>query len=97
VSKLELDRVESLLRQSANDQAVDLTLVGRNRAVVLSTRSDRPPGSLLQRPKNGIIEQLDDDFYQFFPNNSELVMVRWMNSSFVQKCLWQPVCPGCCW
>ncbi len=94
LSKLALDRVESLLRQSANDQAVDLTLVGRNRAVVLSTRGDRPPGSLLQRPENGIIEQLDDDFYQFFPNNSELVMVRWMNSSFVQEV---PVATGLPW
>lgn len=93
-SELTLDRVESLLRQSAGDQDLDLTLVGRRQAVVLSTQGDRPPGSLLQLPENSSIEQLDEHFYQLFPDKHRPIMVRWINSSFVQEV---PVDTGLPW
>lgn len=94
ISELTLDRLEELLRQSASTQNAEMTLVGRKRAVVLSTRGDRPSGSLLQLSDNSSIEQLDENFYQLFPNQSKPVMVRWMNSFFVQEV---PVATGLPW
>ncbi|GAB4475002.1 MAG: hypothetical protein OHK0037_36140 [Elainellaceae cyanobacterium] len=94
VNELTLDRLEELLRQSASSQNAEITLVGRNQVVVLSTRGDRPTGSLLQLPQNSSVEQLDENFYQLFPGQSKPVMVRWMNSFFVQEV---PVATGLPW
>ncbi|BAU44360.1 Alkaline phosphatase synthesis sensor protein PhoR [Leptolyngbya sp. O-77] len=94
LSEVGLGRVETLLRQSLSGEGMDLTLVGRNQTVVLSTRGDRPPGSRFQQPQDSIVEPLGDNFYQVFPERSRPIMARWMNSWFGQAV---PVAAGLPW
>ncbi|GAB4133564.1 MAG: hypothetical protein Fur0046_04470 [Cyanobacteria bacterium J069] len=94
VAEISLEHVQTLLQQSANHQNVNITLVGRNRSVIFSSRGDRQPGQPFDPAQDSDIERLGTDFYQWFPRRTQLVMVRWMNSFFVQE---MPVATGLPW
>ncbi|QZZ20455.1 hypothetical protein J5X98_24980 [Leptothermofonsia sichuanensis E412] len=95
VCELELDLIHGLLTTNAEDQNVVMTLVGRDHSVIFSTQADRTPGQSLNLPQEGELYPLSRQAYQWFPTKgSRLMMVRWMNSFFVQE---TPVVPGLPW
>jgi signal transduction histidine kinase/HAMP domain-containing protein len=95
VSEIILDRINELLKQNANKQQVQLTLVGRRHQVIASTQVDRLPNQLFDRRQDGTLDWLDPQTYQWLPSKgSQLIMVRWMNSFFVQEA---PVVAGLPW
>lgn len=95
VSEIELTRIHALLSTNAKDQGVEVTLVGRNQSVILSTQTERTPGQWLDHQQEGEIYPLSQQTYQWFPTKgTRLMMVRWMKSFFVQE---TPVAPGLPW
>ncbi|MBI4784415.1 MAG: GAF domain-containing protein [Oscillatoriophycideae cyanobacterium NC_groundwater_1537_Pr4_S-0.65um_50_18] len=86
VCEIALDSIDAILERNADEQQIDMTLVGRNASTLASTLPDRLSGIPFDRRQNGILEWLDSQSYQWFPTQaSPLVMVRWMKSSFVQE------------
>ncbi|WP_421655815.1 hypothetical protein [Leptothermofonsia sp. ETS-13] len=75
--EIALDRIEALLKNYASERSVQITLVGRNHSVVVSTQPDRKMGQAFNLRHEGDITPLKDQTYQWFPKKgSQLAMAR---------------------
>ncbi len=94
VAEIRLDTVHHLLQINGNEPTVKVTLVGRQNKVIGSTDRTLISGQPLDRRQDGDLHWLGEHTYQWFPNRgSRLMMVRWMNSFFVQETAIAPDLP----
>ncbi|MDX2272638.1 MAG: ATP-binding protein [Cyanobacteriota bacterium] len=94
LAEINLDHLENLLLRN-NDNLITMTLLGRGEIVIASTDQNRKTGQFYNLQQTGSLEQLDSQTYQWFSNEgSQLMMVRWSNSLFVQE---SPIVTGLPW
>lgn len=85
LAELTLKTLATLLEQNDTEATVAMTLVGRQQVVIASTNGDHTPGQFFDHGQAGEMHWLAPQTYQWFPTQgSQLIMVRWMRSFFVQ-------------
>ncbi|MBD1913046.1 MULTISPECIES: GAF domain-containing protein [unclassified Leptolyngbya] len=86
VGEIDLVGLTSLLKANVDNQALNFTLIDQNQKVAASTLLKWDPHQAFDWRKGGDIDPIREQTYQWFPNTgSPLVMVRWINSQFVQE------------
>jgi len=95
LGELTLNAVDAILEHNGDGVPVEMTLVGSQQNVIASTKTDHTPGQRFDRRQEGEVHWLAPQTYQWFPTQgSQLIMVRWMHSFFVQE---TPPDPGLPW
>lgn len=86
LAELTLNTLTPLLEQNETDLPVAMMLVESQQVVIASTNGDYVAGQIFDRQQEGEVRWLSPQTYHWFPTQgSQLIMVRWMHSFFVQE------------
>lgn len=95
IGSVDFDKLSEQMRILVRNRYADITVLDRERKVVVSTSGQRKPMELFARPAGGELLTLADDIQRWLPalERNSSVMLRWQRSLVVKEVQLSPETP----
>lgn len=83
--EIDLSLLSKFLRTSVGEELLQVIIIDQQQTVAASTKQEWVGNVDFNWRKDGNLNQISTDTYQWLPTKSRLIMVQWQNSLFVKE------------